>query len=206
MDSVACGIFPDQGLNPCLLHWQADSLPLSHQGSPILGIWLHCIKIFHLRRKQLTNVYPRREHHCKWQFSLSQGVLYLTLECLLQAIQWSNHLKWWPPSQHYHASVIAHLNYHTCLGIPKGPERCGLWQNGHLSVFAKMMLMKRHVCAADTGTLSFQCNLLHLQLPSLPLASVKVHGHGWVTASAPCTPLTTNAVFLGQACHDSFLP
>ena len=32
--SVACGIFPDQGLNPCPLHWQADSLPLSHQGSP----------------------------------------------------------------------------------------------------------------------------------------------------------------------------
>ena len=30
----ACGIFPDQGSNPCLLHWQADSLPLSHQGSP----------------------------------------------------------------------------------------------------------------------------------------------------------------------------
>ena len=27
------GIFPDQGWNPCLLHWQADSLPLSHQGS-----------------------------------------------------------------------------------------------------------------------------------------------------------------------------
>ena len=28
------GIFPTQGLNP-LLHWQADSLPLSHQGSPV---------------------------------------------------------------------------------------------------------------------------------------------------------------------------
>ena len=27
-------IFPDRGSNPCLLHWQADSLPLSHQGSP----------------------------------------------------------------------------------------------------------------------------------------------------------------------------
>ena len=26
------GIFPDQGLNPSLLCWQADSLPLSHQG------------------------------------------------------------------------------------------------------------------------------------------------------------------------------
>ena len=26
------GTFPTQVLNPCLLHWQADSLPLSHQG------------------------------------------------------------------------------------------------------------------------------------------------------------------------------
>ena len=31
--SVACGIFPDQGSNPCRLHWQADSQPLHHQGS-----------------------------------------------------------------------------------------------------------------------------------------------------------------------------
>ena len=23
--SAACGIFPDQGSNPCALHWQADS-------------------------------------------------------------------------------------------------------------------------------------------------------------------------------------
>ena len=28
------GIFPTQGLNLCLLHWQMDSLPLSHLGSP----------------------------------------------------------------------------------------------------------------------------------------------------------------------------
>ena len=34
--SSACGIFPDQGWNPCLLHGQADSLPLSHQGSPLI--------------------------------------------------------------------------------------------------------------------------------------------------------------------------
>ena len=32
--SAACGIFPDQGSNPCRLHWQADSQPLRHQGSP----------------------------------------------------------------------------------------------------------------------------------------------------------------------------
>ena len=37
--SAACGIFPDQGSNPCPLHWQADSQPLRHQGSPRLHFW-----------------------------------------------------------------------------------------------------------------------------------------------------------------------
>ena len=31
---AARGIFPDQDSNPCPLHWQADSQPLRHQGSP----------------------------------------------------------------------------------------------------------------------------------------------------------------------------
>ena len=34
--SASCGIFPDQGSNPCPLHWQADSQPLRHQGSPCI--------------------------------------------------------------------------------------------------------------------------------------------------------------------------
>ena len=38
------GIFPDQGLNPHLLHWQADSLPLSYPGSP----W------YHVQKAQIT--------------------------------------------------------------------------------------------------------------------------------------------------------
>ena len=32
--SAACGVFRDQGSNPCPLHWQADSQPLRHQQSP----------------------------------------------------------------------------------------------------------------------------------------------------------------------------
>ena len=42
--SAACGIFPDQGSNPCPLHWQADSQPLRHQGCPkllILKLGIH---------------------------------------------------------------------------------------------------------------------------------------------------------------------
>ena len=32
---MTCGIFLDQGLNSCPLHWQADSLLLDHRGGPI---------------------------------------------------------------------------------------------------------------------------------------------------------------------------
>ena len=43
--STACEIFLDQGSNPCLLHQQVDSLPLSHQGSPYVSLnskkWVH---------------------------------------------------------------------------------------------------------------------------------------------------------------------
>ena len=31
------GIFQDLGLNLCLLHWHAGSLPLNHQGSPTMA-------------------------------------------------------------------------------------------------------------------------------------------------------------------------
>ena len=45
--SVACGIFPDQGSNPCPLHWQADSQPLRHQGSPDISL-LNAVVNVHL--------------------------------------------------------------------------------------------------------------------------------------------------------------
>ena len=32
------GIFLTQGLNPHLLHWQEDSLPLNHLGSLVLSV------------------------------------------------------------------------------------------------------------------------------------------------------------------------
>ena len=49
--SVACGIFLNQGSNPYLLHWQADSLPLSHQGSPLCAFLIkHSHKFYFLCR------------------------------------------------------------------------------------------------------------------------------------------------------------
>ena len=58
--STACGIFPDQGSNPCSLNWQADSQPLRHQGSPIpffMCIYLYvgiCLCVY----VSMLGVYP----------------------------------------------------------------------------------------------------------------------------------------------------
>ena len=41
------GIFPTQGLNPCLLYWQVESLTLSYWGSPlVLVVTLPNISLF----------------------------------------------------------------------------------------------------------------------------------------------------------------
>ena len=46
--SAACGIFSDQGSNPCLLHWQAYSLLLSHRESPVPCVFIHSSLQWHM--------------------------------------------------------------------------------------------------------------------------------------------------------------
>ena len=46
--SAACGILPGQGSNPCPLHWQADSQPLRHQGSPGFFLILSCMNCLYI--------------------------------------------------------------------------------------------------------------------------------------------------------------
>ena len=62
--SAACGIFTDQGSNPCPLHWQADSQPLRHQGS--LPLFLKHNAIAHLCTGKSKN----------WWFTLLQYLLW----------------------------------------------------------------------------------------------------------------------------------
>ena len=62
--SAPCGIFPDWGSNPCLLHWQADSLPLSHQGNLcvifnwFLRISLWRVIILYVTRDSFISCFP----------------------------------------------------------------------------------------------------------------------------------------------------
>ena len=65
--SAACGIFPDQGLNPCPLHWQAHSQPLRHQGSPCFYIFKGLLK----NKRRMFNrdcVWPSKPKIFIWPF------------------------------------------------------------------------------------------------------------------------------------------
>ena len=87
------GIFLTQGSNLCLLHWQANSLPLSHQGSPILPLRL--VYSWFLKICWCT---------CKWDFFLIFcfwslfvyinvtyfGILFLYVAALLNSLMHSS--------------------------------------------------------------------------------------------------------------------
>ena len=92
--SAACGIFPDQGSNPCPLHWQADSQPLRRQGSPTMRFWYSSLCMYKialscwsLNFKCISNIlhlyYPHDfwfwYHICMWMISC----LYVCLPLLV---------------------------------------------------------------------------------------------------------------------------
>ena len=67
---MSCGIFLDQGSNLCLLHWQVDSLPQSHQGSPVEPVLR--VSIFLTTQKQ--DLHLRMDIGKKhWRFSEKRG-------------------------------------------------------------------------------------------------------------------------------------
>ena len=59
--SAACGIFPDQGWNLCPLHWQADSQPLHHQGSPLDRLLEPVLNRTSWHRSALWNIRTSRD-------------------------------------------------------------------------------------------------------------------------------------------------
>ena len=66
--STECGILPDQGSNPCPLHWQAHSQPLRHQGSPSLS--------FNTRKRCFLKTFSRNPNVSGGSFQSSYKYLW----------------------------------------------------------------------------------------------------------------------------------
>ena len=103
--STACGIFPDQGSNPCPLHWQADSQPLRHQGSPqfflMFPVWWQWHALSHLfdgLGKESTLGFW---YHLGWSGDRQDLVGWLVVLSLLgkSLVEGAGHqAHWWPHS------------------------------------------------------------------------------------------------------------
>ena len=72
-----CGIFPDQGWNPCLLHEQTDSLPLRHHGSPQL-----LLNIYHMQSAVLRVAWELIAQHFGLGEALSPQERRHRMQCL----------------------------------------------------------------------------------------------------------------------------
>ena len=62
---ATCGIFPDQGSNPCSLHWQADSQLLRHQGSPSFVFLTLDLSLNSVRGIHLSIYYESRQENMR---------------------------------------------------------------------------------------------------------------------------------------------
>ena len=70
---AAWGIFKDQGLNPYPLHWQSDSSPLDHHGSPLTNIL--SIHLFsYLRKFAVPNMQESWVQSLDWDDPLEKGM------------------------------------------------------------------------------------------------------------------------------------
>ena len=68
--SFSRGIFPPQGLNPHSLHWQADSSPLSYQGSPHTCIYTHTTRV---DQDLWSSCRCHTEHEAAWRLGVGGG-------------------------------------------------------------------------------------------------------------------------------------
>ena len=103
------GIFLTQGLNPslpCLLHWQADSLPLSHLGSPTwVYTFVKACKLYPLKSVffSVCEFYLNHKIHFGRE---AQERVYIYIYIYIYIYLWLIRVVLWPkPAQYCTASI-----------------------------------------------------------------------------------------------------
>ena len=77
------GIFPTQGSNPCLLHWQVNSFPLSHHGSPESAIHIPISSPFWIS-------FPLDHHRASGRVPCAKQKVLIQL---FSSVQWLSHVR-----------------------------------------------------------------------------------------------------------------
>ena len=99
------GIFPTPGLNSVLLHWQADSLPLSHQRSPPTpfsqGCWPASVYSVEAEMETTASSLPLLSSKAKWAAPLSPAPHHAS-----PSILWPAFFHWNHWTGHFHMFCV----------------------------------------------------------------------------------------------------
>ena len=82
---------PDQGSHPCLLRWQADSLPLSHRGSPHL-LKVHVADKETGKRKQIKNRGNKETRKLNSRLKPNMSIIRLNLNSVVHRLKEADHV------------------------------------------------------------------------------------------------------------------
>ena len=96
--SRACEIFMDQGSNPCLLHRQADSLPLNHKGSP---------RHLHFKSCDVLNITLICSMLAAFCFLMCQNLSLLLYRCHVCTIFYRLYREYWSYTQESRRGLLA---------------------------------------------------------------------------------------------------
>ena len=120
--SAACGIFPDQGSNPCPLHWQADSQPLRHQGSPpfVLSkeiLWSRYCLLFLTKYKDPQSHYSFKDSSFNEAGAVMSTYRLLSFKKILSGpyLCWEERTTELPVSETFVCLIQQLLSFPTCL-------------------------------------------------------------------------------------------
>ena len=114
--SAVCGIFPDQGSDSHLLHWQVDFSPLSHQGSPRFALLSKAQTMSLVLHRSLCGLQSCSTHPCSlgWRLGLTVGHPQLAPPCPVSfSIATHRHTQ---THRHTHPHTHTRLN-HRSLGL-----------------------------------------------------------------------------------------
>ena len=168
--SVACGLFPDQGSNPCPLHWQADSLTTAPPGKPLIP-------------KSLSQFYTTflssRTNFPMTQWSSSPR--YATSISNLTQLKWNSHLL--PPYPTFSNSIIPSslLKAPSFMFTPKLSN-----QPGHhvpLMLQAQEPSNMPHLKKKKKNIYIYICPIF-----SIPMAATWIHSKSLLTSLLPPDP------------------
>ena len=92
------GLLAPKRLNPRLLHWQADPLPLSHQGSPF--IYIHILLYLYIHTH-----YYRYTHNYTYSHTVIDTLLQIHMRFYIYTPQYIH--------AHYYIHTITYICTHT---------------------------------------------------------------------------------------------